>query len=101
MSRVHRIEEVLKNTFQPSVLEVANFSHEHNVQEGADSHIRVLAVSDQFEGLRRVKRHRLIYSALTEELENGLHALQLDLHATSEWNAKTNTLTPPRCHGGE
>lgn len=101
MSRVDRIEVRLKSLFNPNVLEVVNFSHEHNVPKGSESHIRVFAVSNEFEGVRRVKRHQLIYAALKEELSGGLHALQLDLHSPSEWNEKSETLAPPKCKGGE
>ncbi|MGC6508288.1 MAG: BolA family protein [Myxococcota bacterium] len=101
MTRVERIESLLQNELSPVLLNVVNFSHEHNVPEGSESHIRVFAVSKEFEGLRVVKRHRLLYTLLKDELNGGLHALQLDLHASSEWNEQSETLSPPKCKGGE
>ena len=101
MTRVERIEALLQDKLNPQLLNVVNFSHEHNVPEGSESHIRVFAVSEAFEGLRVVKRHRLLYGLLQEELNGGLHALQLDLHASSEWTDQSETLTPPKCKGGE
>ena len=101
MTRVERIEELIQSHLTPKNLTVVNFSHEHNVPEGAESHIRIFAVSDRFEGLRMVKRHRLIYDLLKAELSSGLHALQLDLHASSEWTSQSEQLTSPKCHGGE
>jgi stress-induced morphogen len=100
LDRVERIENILKTLLIPGQLEVTNFSHEHNVAKGADSHIRVFAVSESFEGLRMVKRHRLIYSALESELSNGLHALQLDIHSVNEWAEQQTKITPPKCKGG-
>ena len=101
MTRVERIEGIIQSNLSPLKMDVINFSHEHNVPEGAESHIRIFAVSDKFEGLRMVKRHRLIYSLLQDELNAGLHALQLDLHAISEWSDSTELLTAPKCKGGE
>ena len=77
MSRIDRVENILRLAFQPTSLDVDNFSHEHNVPAGSESHIRVRIVSDKFDGSRQVKRHQMVYKALSEELSDGLHALQI------------------------
>ena len=41
-------------------------------------------VSEDFEGKNMVARHRMIYKALTQELNNGLHALALKTLSPSE-----------------
>lgn len=45
-------------------------------EEGA-SHFRLKVVSEQFEGLSRVQRHRLIYEALAEPIAEQIHALAI------------------------
>jgi BolA protein len=45
---------------------------------------RAQVVSDAFAGKPLVARHRLIYSALAEELQAGLHALQLSTKTPTE-----------------
>jgi BolA protein len=41
-------------------------------------------VSEAFAGLSRVARQRLVYHALGEEFDTGLHALSLDLKTPEE-----------------
>ena len=43
--------------------------------------IRVYIVSEAFKGKTRLDRHRMINSALTDELAGGVHALAI--HATA------------------
>ena len=81
MSMAARIERKLTDRFDPSRLAVADDSHKHaghsGCREGGETHFRVEIVSDQFAGLTRVARQRLVYDALQEELAERVHALQL------------------------
>ena len=75
-----RLEELL----QPGTLEVLDESAAHAGHAGADgsgsgTHFRVRIASDKFAGLSRVARHRLVYDALHEFVERGLHALAIDI----------------------
>lgn len=47
-------------------------------------HNRVAIVSDAFEGKSLVQRHRMVYTALDEELKAGLHALALKTKTPKE-----------------
>ena len=98
MSRTERIKAILNEHFSPSFLEVSNFSHEHNVPAGSDSHIKVSIGSTAFDGKRSIQRHRMVYAVLSAELENGLHALQLQTFSSAEIPVDVST---PKCRGGE
>ena len=53
--------------------------------DGADCDSKVLIVSQQFEGLSTLKRHKLIMSSLKEYFQSGeLHALSLITKSPSE-----------------
>lgn len=54
---------------------------------GGQTHYHLALVSTAFEGLSRVARQRLVYQALREEFETGLHALSLDLKTPAEAGA--------------
>jgi BolA protein len=74
-----RLEELLA----PTLLEVLDESAAHAGHAGADSsgqgtHFRVRIASPRFEGRSRVARHRLVYDALREFLDQGLHALAIE-----------------------
>ncbi|MDO5622114.1 MAG: BolA family protein [Paracoccus sp. (in: a-proteobacteria)] len=47
-------------------------------REGGQTHFRIIARSDAFDGLSRVARHRLIHGLLGD-LVTRIHALALDL----------------------
>jgi stress-induced morphogen len=100
MDRQQRITEKLRETLTPSVLEVENESHGHNVPKGSETHFRVTVVAPQFEGKGPVARHKLVYAALGEELAKGLHALAITARTPAEWDAQPAANESPRCHGG-
>lgn len=45
----------------------------------AETHFRLVIVSNEFEGTRQIQRHRVVNQLLKEELarEGGIHALQI------------------------
>ncbi|MCG6967081.1 MAG: BolA/IbaG family iron-sulfur metabolism protein [Chromatiaceae bacterium] len=96
-----QIERKLREQFAPLHLEVANESHMHNVPAGAESHFRVVLVSEQFEGRPLVQRHRAVNGALQQELQGQIHALALHTMTPEEWFAKGGDAPEsPPCLGG-
>ncbi|NOH72401.1 transcriptional regulator BolA [Vibrio pectenicida] len=95
------IETKLSDYFIPIHLEVLNESYMHNVPEGAESHFKVVIVSDKFEGQRLLGRHRLVNQVLANELANHIHALSIHTYTLEEWK-KQNQIAPdsPMCLGG-
>ena len=84
----------LQAALAPVSLSVANESHLHAGHSGnpsgapdAETHFRVEAVSEAFEGKNPVARHRLVYNALGGELKAGLHALALKTRTPREAQA--------------
>lgn len=82
-------------------LEVVNESGRHSVPPGSESHFKVTVVSDSFEGIGLLARHRLINGILADELANRIHALAIHAYTGEEWRAKTgNAPMSPPCLGG-
>lgn len=102
MSIAYQIEQKLMQAFTPSVLEVINESHQHNVPPGSESHFKVVIVTDQFDGKRLLARHRMINQLLAEELAEHIHALALHTYTQHEWSANQGEQAPlsPKCMGG-
>lgn len=80
--RGKRIREKLEKELEPVELEVEDVSYQHAGHAGVrgsdgETHFNVRVVSKEFEGKSLVKRHRLIYGLLQEELDAGLHALSI------------------------
>ncbi len=83
---LHTSEQIkarLLQRLQPSMLEVIDESAQHagHVGAGAEgygTHMRVRIASPLFEGQSRVVKHRLVYDALRDFLDSGLHALAIE-----------------------
>ncbi|KAI9584582.1 bolA-like protein DDB_G0274169 [Glossina fuscipes] len=92
---------VLKERFEPVHLEVVNESYMHNVPKGAETHFKVFVVSNKFEELSLLKRHRLINEAIKEKLSgNFIHALSIEAKAPQQWNVNDVLDPSPTCLGG-
>jgi acid stress-induced BolA-like protein IbaG/YrbA len=48
-------------------------------------HFAALVVAPQFEGLRAIARHQLVYRALHGAMGGAIHALSLDTPTPAEW----------------
>ncbi|MEI2266566.1 transcriptional regulator BolA [Erwinia sp. CGal63] len=95
-----QIEEKLRTAFTPVHLEVHDESYRHNVPAGAESHFKVVIVSDSFLNQRFLLRHRAIYGTLADELAGGVHALALHTYTEKEWAGLQDTVpASPNCRG--
>ena len=73
----------LSELLAPTQLEVLDESASHAGHAGSDgtgagTHFRVRIASPQFDGKPRVARHRLVYDALRDFIDRGLHALAIE-----------------------
>jgi len=73
------IRDKLTAAFAPSELVIEDDSGRHRGHKGSGGggHYLVRIVSDRFDGLGLVARHRLVYQALSEEMGGSVHALAL------------------------
>lgn len=100
-----KLETMLQTSLSPTVLEIRNESYKHKGPKDAESHFQVIIVSDQFEGLPLLKRHRLVHQACADLLETQtIHALSIVAKTPQQWQTITDegqriAGTPP-CHGG-
>ena len=82
--RTQEIEQQLRTKLQPTRLEVLDESASHAGHSGANaqgfgSHFRVRIASPAFAGKSRVACHRLVYDAMQNFIEQGLHALAIEI----------------------
>ena len=101
MSRAERIETTLADGIALDHLEVIDESSNHSVPDGAESHFKVVAVSEEFIAKNRLARHRTINGLLQPEFDGGMHALAVHAYTQEEWRARFGEapLSPP-CAGG-
>ena len=81
---VEAITQRLRDRLAPTFLEVIDESSAHAGHAGAHpsgrgTHFRVRLGGDAWARLTRVERHRLVYDALQDFLDQGLHALAIEI----------------------
>jgi len=85
--RVTTIEQLLVAAFEPQDLLVKDQSHLHAGHAGAKEgkgHFDVTIVSEKFDGVNRIGRHRLVYDALGAFMESDIHALRINAFSPAE-----------------
>lgn len=100
MNTEQTINATLQSEFVPEHLEVINESHGHNVPANSETHFKVVIVAQAFSGKTSVHRHRAVYGALAELMQNGVHALALHTYTPEEWAKKAQAPDSPACLGG-
>jgi BolA protein len=78
------LEARLRERLQTARLEVMDESHQHAGHIGANdsgfgTHFRVRIASPLFSGKTRVVCHRLVYAAVQDFIDQGLHALAIEI----------------------
>ena len=99
MTMQQQIELKLQQVFAPTHLEVRNESHMHRTEPGAQSHFKVVLVSERFDGQRLLARHRAVNGVLAEELAGAIHALALHTYTPEEWQQQGAAPRTPSCVG--
>lgn len=78
------LADTLRTTLQTTALEVIDESAAHAGHAGANgtgfgTHFRVRIASPLFTGRSRVAQHRLVYDSLRDFMDQGLHALAIEV----------------------
>ncbi|MCC2617839.1 BolA family transcriptional regulator [Aestuariibacter halophilus] len=70
------IEDLLKTTLE--------LDEVHVTSDG--SHFQIIAVSEQFDGMSRVKKQQMIYAPLADKIADGsMHALSIKTFTPTQW----------------
>ncbi|KAF5393520.1 hypothetical protein D9757_000781 [Collybiopsis confluens] len=86
------IRSKLTLSLQPTALIIHNDSHLHRHHApmraqgggGGETHFSLQIVSDEFNRKTTMQRHRMVYSLLSEEFDQGLHSVSLKTSTTAE-----------------
>jgi BolA protein len=95
--RIGRIRSRLTAVLQPAELDITDESHLHEGHAGARDgrgHFRVRIISDKFDGLSPLQRHRLVYDAVGDLMETDIHALSIQALTGAEL-ARKKPCEPP------
>ncbi len=84
-------------TLEPTFLQIEDESHMHSI--GAESHFKVVLVSEVFTDVRKVQRHQKVYGAIGDLMQQ-FHGLALHTYTPDEWLTVENAPNSPKCMGG-
>lgn len=94
------IEQLLLEKIEPVLLDVVDESWQHGGGPDAQSHYKIIVVSNQFEGQKLLARHRTIQAALADIISR-VRAISLHTLTPEEWKtAEENKVgfRSPGCH---
>ena len=91
-----QIINTLSSSLNLSSLKIINESFMHNVPAGSESHFKIVVVTNDFNNLSSIKRHKLIYKTL-DNLMNKIHALSIHAFNEEEFKLKPIILDSPEC----
>ncbi|MEC9442283.1 MAG: BolA family protein [Myxococcota bacterium] len=74
----HIVEKVSAELGEGTTVDVTDLT-------GTRDHYRAVVVSPAFQGKLPIKRHRMVYAALAEEMKGPIHALTLETFTPQEW----------------
>ena len=92
----NKIINTLNECMNISSLKILNESFMHNVPEGAESHFKIVIVSNDFNNLSHIQRHKLVYKHL-DTIMNNIHALSIQSFNDEEFKLNPIILDSPEC----
>lgn len=90
------IINTLNNAMDISSLKIINESHMHNVPKESETHFKAVIVSNDFNGLTKLKRHKLVYKTL-DSIMYKIHALSIHTFNKDEFKQNPLILDSPEC----
>ena len=78
---IEEIKQRLNSNFINDKVEVFD-------SRGTGDHFSIIVISDRFDGVSLVNRHRMIYSIFEDKIVNEIHALQIQTYTLEEWQRK-------------
>lgn len=84
MVSAQMLHDLLQTQLKPMHLQVIDESQDHAGHAGSNgtglgTHFRVRIGDPSFESLPRLKRHRLVYDAVQDLMQQGIHALAVEV----------------------
>ena len=93
---IKEIKDRLSGQIDSEYLDILDESPNHGGYTGALSHIKIIIVSIQFDGLSLIKRHKLVYKALGPFVPK-IHAISIVSKTPDQWKKSSDFIVSPDC----
>jgi len=77
-----QVENLIREELPDAEIEVIEEEHEDERSDGA--HFGVVVVSEEFEGMSKIDRHRAVHDALGDSLGGEIHAVEIRAQTPDE-----------------
>ena len=91
----NHLKTQLEVALKPDYCEVVNESSQHS-GPATESHFKLVVVSEQFNEMKLIDRHRFINKLFAEELSH-IHALAMHTYTPKEWQKRQSAPESPEC----
>ena len=91
-----QIINTLSSSMNLSSFKIINESFMHNVPHGSESHFKIVVVTDDFNNIPILQRHKLIYKNLNGLMDK-IHALSIHAFSEEEFELNPVILDSPEC----
>ena len=87
---IDEIKKRISSKMNVDQIEIIDQSHQHagHTQNTYGGHYKAIIISDDFNNKNLVERHRMIYDALGDLMQNEIHAFSMNTLTVSEFNNK-------------
>ena len=85
----NRIEDLIKSKMNVSKISLADFTEKHEGHQNYEGggHFEPVIISDDFENLSLLDRHKKIYEILGDLMKNEIHAFSMKTYTNKEFKA--------------
>ena len=96
MSSYDEIVATLDSVLNVESMFLENESAMHNVPPDSETHFKLVIVADDFIGMSKLNRHKVIYKTLSEIMKK-IHALSIQAFTKDEYKSNPIILNSPDC----
>lgn len=85
------IKRLIEENLKTALVKVEDDSYRHRNHKqaaGKGGHYKLIVVSEAFEKMDMISRHRKIYEVLGMHTHQKIHALSIQAHTPEEWEKK-------------
>ena len=94
MKTFEEIHQKLRNYFKSGEVELYNTSSKHIGHNNSGMHLKTIIYYSGFEGKSTLDRHRMVHTALKEEIGKEIHAITIETYtnknAWASWSPNCN-----------
>ncbi len=83
MSFFNKIKEKVSRKINPENIILIDNSHLHTKHKSFDLnklHLKIIIKSEKLKNMNKIMAHKEIYSILKDEMNNKIHALEIEIH---------------------